>query len=54
MKGQFFTTPKQMLTIFSKHILFDLENAFLNADVDAQVSIFSKTVLNILNIYISH
>ena len=29
--------------------LFDLENAFLNTDVDAQVSIFSNTVLNILH-----
>ena len=34
--------------------LFDWENAFLNTDVDAQVSIFSNTVLNILNNYIPH
>ena len=34
--------------------LFDWENAFLNNDVDAQVSIFSNTVLNILNNYIPH
>ena len=34
--------------------LFDWENAFLNTDGDAQVSIFSNTVLNILNNYIPH
>ena len=34
--------------------IFDWENAFLYTDVDAQVSIFSKTVLNILNNYIPH
>ena len=34
--------------------LFDWENAFLNTDVDAQVPIFSSTVLNILNNYIPH
>ena len=34
--------------------LSDWENAFLNTDVDSQVSIFSNTVLNILNNYISH
>ena len=34
--------------------LFDWENAFLNTDVDAQVSSFSNTVLNILNNYIPH
>ena len=34
--------------------LFDWENAFLNTDVDAQVFIFSNTVLNILNNYIPH
>ena len=34
--------------------LFDSENAFLNTDVDAQVLIFSNTVLNILNNYIPH
>ena len=32
--------------------LFGWENAFLNFDVDIQVSIFSNTVLNILNNYI--
>ena len=31
--------------------LFDWENTFLNTDVDAQVLIFSNTVLNILNKY---
>ena len=34
--------------------LFDWENAFLNTDVDTQVSIFSNTVFNILNNYIPH
>ena len=34
--------------------LFDWQNAFLNTDVDAQVFIFSNTVLNILNNYIPH
>ena len=34
--------------------LFDWKNTFLNANVDAQVFIFSNTVLNILNNYISH
>ena len=34
--------------------LFDWENAFLNTDVNAQVFIFSSTVLNILNNYIPH
>ena len=34
--------------------IFDLENAFLDTNVDAQVSIFSNTVLNILNNYIPH
>ena len=34
--------------------LFDWENAFLNTDVDAQVSIFSSTLLNNLNNYIAH
>ena len=34
--------------------LFDWENAFLNTDVNAQVFIFSNTVLNILNNYIPH
>ena len=34
--------------------LSDWENAFLNTDVDAQVLIFSNTVLNILNNYIPH
>ena len=32
--------------------VFDWENAFLNTDIDTQVSIFSNTVLNILNNYI--
>ena len=55
MKGQFFTTPKQMFAIFNRQLtFFDWENAFLNTDVDAQVSIFSNTVLNILNNYIPH
>ena len=31
--------------------LSDWENAFLNTDIDAQVAIFSKTVLNIINNY---
>ena len=34
--------------------IFDCENASLNSDVDAQVSIFSNTDLNILNNYIPH
>ena len=34
--------------------LFDRENAFLITDVYAQESIFSNTVLNILNIYVPH
>ena len=34
--------------------LFDWENVFLNTDVNAQVFIFSNTVLNILNNYIPH
>ena len=34
--------------------IFDWEDAFLNTDVDAQVPIFSNTVLNILNNYILH
>ena len=34
--------------------LFDWENAFLNNDVDTQVSIFPNTILNILNDYIPH
>ena len=34
--------------------LFDWENIFLNTDVDDQVSIFSNTLLNILNNYIPH
>ena len=34
--------------------LFHWENAFLNTDVNAQVFIFSNTVLNILNNYIPH
>ena len=34
--------------------LHDWENAFLNTDVDAQVFIFSSTVLSILNIYIPY
>ena len=33
---------------------FDWENAFFNTDVDAQVFIFSNTVVNILNNYILH
>ena len=33
--------------------LFDWENSFLNTDVDDQASIFSSTVLNILNNYIA-
>ena len=34
--------------------IFDWENAFLNTDVDAQVFIFSNTVLNIQNNYLPH
>ena len=34
--------------------LFDWEDAFLKTDIDAQVSIFPNTVLNILNNYIPH
>ena len=34
--------------------LFDWENAWLNTDIDTQVSIFSDTVWNILNNYIPH
>ena len=34
--------------------LFDWENVFLNTDVNAQVFIFSNTVLNILNNYIPY
>ena len=34
--------------------LFHWDNAFLNTNVDAQVPIFSNTVLNILNNYILH
>ena len=34
--------------------LFDWENAFLNTDVDGLVSIFSNTILNILNNYKPH
>ena len=34
--------------------LFDWEKAFLNTDVDAQESVFSNTVSNILNNYIPH
>ena len=34
--------------------LFDWENVFLNTDVNAEVFIFSNTVLNILNNYIPH
>ena len=34
--------------------LFNWENAFLNTDVNTQLSIFSNTVLNILNDYIPH
>ena len=34
--------------------LFDRENVFLKTDVDVQVSIFSNTVLDILNNYIPH
>ena len=34
--------------------LFDWENTFLNTDVDARMSIFSNTVVNILNNYIPH
>ena len=50
--------PSYERTIFH-HIqqainLFDWENAFLNTDVNAQVFIFSNTVLNILNNYIPH
>ena len=54
MKGQFFSTSKQMLTIFNKQFnnLFNWENTFLETDVDVQVSISSITVLNILNNYI--
>ena len=35
-------------------IFFNCENAYLNTDVDAQVSIFSSTVLSNLNNYIPH
>ena len=34
--------------------LFDWKNTFLHTDVNAQVFIFSNTVLNILNNYIPH
>ena len=34
--------------------LSDWKNAFLNTDIDAQVAIFSKTVLNIINNYIPY
>ena len=34
--------------------LFDSENVFLNTDIDDQVFVFSNTVLNILNNYITH
>ena len=44
MKGQFFTTPKQMLTILNKQWIFFI----------GRMSIFSNTVLNILNNYIPH
>ena len=55
MKGQFFTTPKQMLTILNKQLIYLIERMLsLNIAVDTQVSIFSNTVLNILNNYIPH
>ena len=44
MKGKFFTTPKQKMTIFNKQSIL----------VDTQVSTFSNTASNILHNYIPH
>ena len=55
MKGTIFHYSQANVDHIQQAInLFDWENAFLNTDVDTQVSIFSNTLLNILNNYILH
>ena len=56
MKGQFFTTPKQMLTIFNKQLIFLIGRTLsLILTLIPKCPFFpSVHVLNILNNYILH
>ena len=55
MKGTIFHYSQANVDHIQQAInLFNWENAFLNTDVNTQLSIFSNTVLNILNDYIPH
>ena len=54
MKGQFFITPKQMLTIFNKQLIFLIGRRLSLMLMLMPKCPFFVTVLNILNNYIPH